>query len=390
MSINIANKYNTETKYDMQLSNFIAAYFLVQALNLFVKLVIGSFYGWDYITRGILIIFLVFCIVPIIRRGLIGAIIVELALIGLFSYTLVSGGIVFSENSSIIVNSVTVFMPMAICVFLIRDKQILLNRLYYLSWPSQFLLIAVLLSMNNVSYSMIGGYSLVFQLLIVFDRFLLNHKWYDLIMVIIDAFFIAVFGSRGPILCIGAMILLYLLFSHKLSLVKKTLIIVAVVLGIVILYSNINNIVNSFVSLLRIAGFQSRSVRLLSQNLFNQDSGRSALYSYYIQMVSNRPVFGFGLAGGWLSAGEYPHHLFIEFLVSFGIVFGLIACVIVVALMFRAILSKDEIIQRLSIILVSYCICLFLSDSFVLCPIFYMMVAVGLSSLRIRFTLQNV
>ena len=122
---------------------------------------------------------------------------------------------------------------------------------------------------------------------------------------------------------------------------------------------------------------------ILTRSLLS-DSGRRSYHMYYLQMVLDRPVLGYGLVGGWKGPGEYPHHLFIELLLSFGIVFGAIAFTLVIFLSIKSILSNNRYIQRLAIIFVSYCVSLFLSDSFMTCPEFYILIAIGLSSLNVK------
>lgn len=208
-------------RQDAKLSNFIIGYFFVQALNLLVKLVIGNFSLWSIISRGSLIILLIIALKPMLQKKLSTFLAIEIIFAILFSYTFLFGYASFDEYSSLVMNVFTVFVPMGIAMACVNDKTILLRRMYIMAWPTQIVLIMVLLSMKGYGYSMVCGYTLTFQMLIVFDHFCDKKKWYDLVACIIDAIFIVLYGSRGPILCIAAMILLKVFFSISLSKIKN-------------------------------------------------------------------------------------------------------------------------------------------------------------------------
>ena len=385
MNDDVAYIDDLEIKYDKRLSNFVVAYFFVQALNLLIKNNYGNLFLWDYVSKGILIIFLMLCMMPVIKRGFISAIVGEALLIAMLSYTVLSGGADYSEYGTIMINAVTVFMPMAIAVAKIKNKGVLLNRFYYVSWLTQVVLILVLLNIRGGSYSMPGGYAMVFQLLIIMDHFFETHKWYDLIAIIIDSLVILIFGSRGPIICIVVMILLYIAFSRRISRKKRMALIIIISVVAVIIYSNLSVFINALGSLFDALGYQSRSLKMLMQNIIQYDSGRIALYDFYLLRIRDRPLLGYGLVGGWKSPASYPHHLFIELLLSFGIFWGTIFCLIVILISLNAAISKEKDVQRITQILVAYCSSLFLSDSFMMCPMFFMLMAIGFSNMGVRF-----
>lgn len=374
-------------EYDVRLSNFIVAYFFVQALNLFVRLIVGSFGAWNLISRGSLALLLVLCLPAIIKRNLAGAALAEVLLILCLGFTIISGGANYGEYSSIMINSVTVFMPMGIAVTCIEDKSILAKRFYIMSWPTQVILIYILLNLSGSQYSMPGGYALVFQMLIVMDHFFQNRKWYDLAAMVVDFLVILLFGSRGPIVCIMAMILIRLVFSHKLSPTRRILIGIAIVAATVFVYFYYQAILNSLLDLTHAFGYSSRNLRVLVLRQATSDSGRESIHNMYFRLIRERPVLGYGLVGGWTSTGMYPHHIFIELLLSFGVVLGSAACIIVSLLAVRSVMSKKEMEQRLAQIMLAYCVSLFLSDSFMMCPMFFLLMGLGLSQSKIRFRL---
>lgn len=375
---------SSEVKYDIRLSNFITAYFFVQALNLFVKLNLGAFPGWGYITRGILLIFLILAIKPILSRIAVGAIVSEFIVVLMLMYTLLSGGASFDLYGASMINLIGVFMPMAISLRCISNVQLLLNKLYIISWPTQILLLSVLVNVNNGDYSMSGGYALVLQLLIVLDHYFKEKKIYDLIVVIIDFIVITIFGSRGPILCVFTLIALYVAFSHQLSSIKRiSLVAVCAIVSLSIFTYRIN-LINLLIDLTNKWGVQSRTIRMLLSNSLVNDSGRIALREYYYELINKKPIIGYGLMGGWISPDMYPHSIFVEILLSFGILLGSFLIVIMLLIAIRAVVINDDSTQRLAQIMFAYCTSLLLSGSFTSTPEFFLLIALGMKKLNIR------
>ena len=375
---------NINIRYDKRLSNFIVAYFFVHALNLFVKLIIGNFGAWNLISKGSLALLLVLAIPAILKRNLAGAVLAEGILVLCLGFTVISGGANYSEFSSIMINAVTVFIPMGIAVTCIDDKSILARRFYIMAWPAQVILIYILLNLSGSQYSMPGGYALVFQMLIVMDHFFQKRSWYDLVAIVADFFVILLFGSRGPIICIMTMILIQLLFSKKISLTKRILIAIGIIVVVLFIYFNYQNILNTLLDLTRTFGYSSRNLRILALNLATSDSGRASIHNSYFRLIRERPILGYGLVGGLISAGSYPHHIYIELLLYFGVFFGIIACVVVSVLAIKSVMSKNDINRRLAQVMLAYCVSLFLSDSFMMCPVFFLLMGFGLSESNIR------
>ena len=135
---------------------------------------------------------------------------------------------------------------------------------------------------NFSEYSISVGYIALIPLLVHLDHFQEHKKWYDLLVAIIDFIFIVSFASRGPILCVATYVGLSVLFSPNLNIKRKAGLIIAVLLLSIILYVNLNSIINYFVNALSIIGRNSRTLRLLTSGLIGYDANRSVVYDYYI------------------------------------------------------------------------------------------------------------
>lgn len=374
-------------KEDVKLSNFIVGYYWVQALNLLVKLVLGGFPMWIYISKGIMLLLLIFALKPMLKRQLKLFLFIEFAFLAMFSYTFLRGFADINEYSSLVINVFTVFIPMAVALVAVYDKNVLLNQLYIASWPTQVVLIIVLMSRSDYSYSMVGGYTLMFQALIVFDHLCEKRRILDIVACLFDFILVFIYGSRGAILCAVVMIILKILFDYKTTVNKKVLIIVLITILTMILFSFYEKIVAMLIAITNSLGYSSRNLYLLLQGEIASDSGRNVLIQEYLNMVKTGPAFGYGLAGGWASPGMYPHNIFVELLLAFGPVLGIIACLCVLVLSIKSIIGMESCKRRLGHIFFAYSICLLLSDSFLQCPMFFMLMAIGFQSLSHKYVI---
>jgi len=372
-------------RQDKNLANFIVGYYFVQALNLMVKLVIGNFALWSYISRGFLIILLLFALKPMVARKARAFFCTEIIFAILFTYTFVFQFALFSEYRSLVLNVFTVFIPMAIACVSIYDKSILLKHMYIIAWPTQIILIYVLITQSSFNYSMIGGYTLVFQAIIILDHLIEKRKWYDLLACLVDFIVVFIYGSRGPIICICTLIAIKILFSPSISRQKKIALVLLTLVSLGIFVVFYDNIINGLIVLTGKLGYSSRNLYLLLNGRITSESGRDAIHHIYIEKIKNGPATGYGIVGGWISDGTYPHNIFLELFVSFGPIFGCLACVVVTLLSYFAIICKDEDKRRLSHILFAYSISLLLSDTFLKSPMFFMLMGVGLQSIPVRF-----
>lgn len=113
------------------------------------------------------------------------------------------------------------------------------------------------------------------------------------------------------------------------------------------------------------------------------------LFEKYLSMVKTGPAFGYGLAGGWMSPGMYPHNIIVELLLAFGPVLGIIASLCVLVFSIKSIIVMDSCKRRLGHIFFAYSVCLLLSDSFLQCPMFYILMAIGFQSLSHKYVLKK-
>lgn len=369
-------------KNNLKCINYLVAYLFMQTLNYFVKLVLGEFAMWGVISKAILAVFMLRGLTVILRKKLIPFCAVELLTLISFIVTFTVGDYDTSIYTELF-NLIGVFIPLAFSVACIDDFELCLNRIYIAAWPVSFILLVVLTrqQFSMYDYNMPLSYALLLQVMIFVDRYINKRKIYDLLISIALFAFVLVGGARGPILCLGVYVILLLLFSKSISKNHKILFIALIVLIGTSFVLNMDSILKALIELLEKRGMSSRSLYYIYNQNYS-DSGRGVIYYNYIQKALSGPVLGYGTGGGWINY-IYPHNIFIEFLLSYGIIFGLIVSFIYLLCLVRGFKIKNIFIQRLALIFIAYCSRLLISNSFILEPMFFVMIPLCLAETTI-------
>lgn len=352
-------------KGDNALSNFIVGYFAVQSINLFVKFVIGDIMIWVLLSGGLLAVLLLFALPTMIHRKAAIFVECEFGLIIIYLVSFLGGNANSKDLFSVAFNSITIFLPMGICALCIENRRQFLEKLYKISFIGQFLLIFTMyytISSQDRNYSISCSYALLLFLLVVFGKWFEQHKWYNLIMSVVDLLAILFFGSRGAIVCVVVFVIILCTINPNIKLQRKVLylLIIATLSLLIIFY--FREIVIFLSNRLSVAGFSSRTLRLaLQDELLIHDSGRKILYEFYIGQIQKRPIFGWGILGGRIDL--YPHNIYIELMLSFGIAIGTFVFVCLIIILIRGVLQKDRTNQLVAAIFIANEISLLFSGS---------------------------
>lgn len=146
-------------------------------------------------------------------------------------------------------------------------------------------------------------------------------------------------GSRGAFLCVLVYLLLELLLSKKTHIAVKLLFIVVAAL----IFFNMEFIMLEIDTALKEYGYHSRTVEKFFEGTLQEDSGRGEIFKHSWQILWERPVTGYGMAGSMPvlferingikamgTQGTYSHNLFIELLMHFGVFLGGFICIWIV------------------------------------------------------------
>lgn len=132
-------------------------------------------------------------------------------------------------------------------------------------------------------------------------------------------------------------------------------------------------------------GINSRTLTLILHNDFwTHDSGRLPLYRFYFSQIHNQPLLGYGIAGGWKAAGLYPHNIFLELFLAFGLPLGLACSLGFIWIIVRAVLHRTDVYGRTTLIFASMTFSLLFSGSFLMFSYFYIFLFLSFKMSRRR------
>lgn len=349
----------------------IAFYYALSVLNrVFASLLKGSFILASIIRFG------TYAVIILVLLGMIGnfkrlvtLITLEVVVAIIFILSVATGNIGNTEWQPVYEQIATTYIPLGIAAYCITDRKMLLNAIYPVALVSVPILIAVaVLSYGNweYSYDMSLGYVMVFSVLVLMAQFTVDTKIYNIALAGCLSVFILLVGSRGPFICIIAFIMIELLLSPRYSKKTKTVIIILVVSAAVVLWINMDKILSYIYQISVSLGFDSRSVLLLIQGeALSHDSGRNVLNEYYMELINRKPILGYGVMGGWVSDDMYPHNIILELTLSFGYPLGGFLLIALLLILVSAIRKKnDKYNNALIVLFVSYCMYLFVSNTY--------------------------
>ena len=161
-------------------------------------------------------------------------------------------------------------------------------------------------------YMMHFSFLLVLPICICFYAFFEEKRRVYCIPFMVFFVLVFLFGSRGPLGCILAFMLLHVLLkSRKISI--KIVLLLFIAIGL-LFYTQILTFVATF---LDNHGLSSRTIWILINDP-THTSGRDVLYAQAQKMIDMKPLLGWGVAGERLTMEVYPHSIVYEFLVDFG------------------------------------------------------------------------
>lgn len=226
------------------------------------------------------------------------------------------------------------------------------------------------------------GYHLLPVILIYIFFYLKHKKGFTLLLILINSFYLIIYGNRGASLSLIIFtILLYFIFYKKtLNKIIHLISITNFILIFFIFKDKIKNILINFSSFLlkdlKINSyFLSKLILLLNKGLASSSSGRDTIYTNAIKFGNENWLFGNGIGSFRYIYGAYPHNIFLEFYVQFGI-FGVIVLIYLLIKVFSYLLLKNY--KNKEILLFLFCLSiprLILSSSFWERPEFWGLIA---------------
>lgn len=271
------------------------------------------------------------------------------------------------------------------------NKEYFINFGYKLGIVSNVCIILEKVILGKASYMGLG-YHLLPVILIYIFFYLKHKKGFMLLLILINSFYLIIYGNRGASLSlIIFIILLYFIFYKKtLNKIIHLISITNIILISFIFKDKIKNILIDFsyflLNILNINSyFLNKLILSLNKGLASSSSGRDIIYTNAIKFGNENWLFGNGIGSFRYIYGLYPHNIFLEFYVQFGI-FGVTILVCFLIKVFGYLLLKNYKNKEILLFLFSLSIPrLVLSSSFWERPEFWGLIAyLGTSRIFLR------
>ena len=231
------------------------------------------------------------------------------------------------------------------------------------------------LQVNQSTHSLGFGYRTVMCSIIFFEEFLQSKKKRYLVLSIGSLLSVLIYGGRGCILVFVLYLLLRYIANRKGFNIKD---IAIIVLAMTIFVFNELGIIESFVTFIcNLTGLSDvRTVEMFLNGTLFEDNARSIIWSMAIEMIKNGGLLGWGVYGDRMVIGRYyswgySHNIFLELLVSFGVV-GLVLIVLLVYKIWKYFKTEtDNRWKNIFVIFLCLSCQLLVSDSFWYNPWFW-------------------
>ncbi|WP_409228222.1 O-antigen ligase family protein [Gudongella sp. SC589] len=214
-------------------------------------------------------------------------------------------------------------------------------------------------------------------------------KKMQLIYLFFSLFIIVTVGSRGPLLAYLAYVIIYMLINFKKHYILVTIV---TVLGSVF-YFNFYKAISYIVNFLAKKDIYSRTLYKILDGTITSGTGRDSLFEESIYLIRNNPFTGVGIGverihifenvysamgRSQMLSSSYPHNLFIELIVQFGVVIGLLISAIILVITIKAIFTGDSYSKNFALIFFGIGFMqLMVSSSYLLSPYFFYFIGIA-------------
>ena len=255
------------------------------------------------------------------------------------------------------------------------------KRKYVLFIPN----IILLLYEYHVGRTMLGNMEISYSILptAIFSAYdvLKSKSFKNILYFASSTVLIFLVGSRGPLLCIFAFIILYSLLQSKFKV--KILISILLIFSAFIVFRT--DTLQTFRNTLAEHNIYSRTLDKFLTGSISDDTGRSKIQKIVIEDLNNNLITGTGIGGERIKinferydmkkdmSSCYPHNLILEILVHYGMIVGTTIIITIFILSIKAFKKGRSQERDMIIIIFSMEIVrLFISSSYTMSPLFFL------------------
>lgn len=237
---------------------------------------------------------------------------------------------------------------------------------------------------DTSEYNMELAYSILPHVLMVSWRALKSFVILNIAPMLLGLMLLLSFGTRGPVICAIVFIAIYLLFIRP-SKYQKTMRIITVACAVYAM-----SFLDQFMTFMQLMTFQlGMSTRIFDKYFegeLEDSSGRDYIRETLLRELSiDNSLFGHGVLGSYPYVNTYPHNIVLEFLFSFGWVWGIAILFCIVYIIAKMLINTHqcEINVTFGILLVIASILkLCFSSTFVDDALFFMLLGYCVNSSR--------
>ena len=260
----------------------------------------------------------------------------------------------FPQNADVLVNRLFSFSLLTLPYYYIGvtlDIKRFYNFFYYISVVAVFmcafyeLLYAQSASytgdVDTSEYNMELAYSILPHVLMVSWRALKSFVILNIAPMLLGLMLLLSFGTRGPVICAIVFIVIYLLFIRP-SKYQKTMRIITVACAVYAM-----SFLDQFMTFMQLMTFQlGMSTRIFDKYFegeLEDSSGRDYIRETLLRELSiDNSLFGHGVLGSYPYVNTYPHNIVLEFLFSFGWVWGIAILFCIVYIIAKMLINTHQ------------------------------------------------
>lgn len=235
---------------------------------------------------------------------------------------------------------------------------------------------AIVLAKMEGTYFMHFSFMLVMPMAVCLRAFLDDKEKRCLFEFAILCSIVVICGARGPLVCIAIFGIAYTVFKSRNRVAKILLCITTFVC-----FFNYRAILMFLYEFLAARGIESRTLWILVYEP-THSSGRDILYAQAKELIEKKPWLGWGVLGERIHMEVYPHNIYYEFMLDFGKPLGYALLIAVVIIILSGLLNCKGELAFFYLVLLSTCVALLWSGSYLSSPEFWMLLFVSACSIR--------
>lgn len=339
-------------KEDYQISTFVAFYFFASAANATMKVTLPISEGMSGVVSlfwGMLILLFMFrALKPVLRRS--SAILRKSY--GIFAVLYCISIAMWASRGEPIgqLFRATGFLtfawwiPVGVYSCSVIHKDILYKVLLKVSYIISVILFINLLFHRTdtavegvIEYDMFFGFAMITPTLFHINELLKKRKLSIVVITIAEVLSLILYANRSILLSL-LFFIFYKIFvvgnTKRMRLYKPLFVLLCIVM---VIFSGA--IISGLSGFFSQYGMQSRTLDMAMDNSLSDSSGRLEFWAFCIDMIGEKPIFGWGLGGEFVTLGKRLYSIFggedigmasahngvLQFLVELGIVGGIIA-----------------------------------------------------------------